>query len=253
MLEPPRHTACSRAMEEDPNKGRCSVENCPKHRGVQAMHVLPREVTETDCVMRSLEYSWNLRRGTLNLDTRRNILFVGKSLAAMYARGCWVLLPEESVMDQFVHPKLGIALGRVEFPALSPPFNYRFVPVRDMDDVGVVHQNESPPTSGNSFTNHVYPFKTLPLIKSHVHPQFAIVAIGKVLYTPSVMTKPLRQKLFAEFPAVKKVYELYGSWTSTADTPAALKYSNSTATHQGKTTEAAHPSSRQAPHITLTH
>ena len=92
-----------------------------------------------------------------------------------------------------------------------------------MDDVGVVHQIESSPTSRDSFTNHVYPFKTLPLIKSHVHPQFAIVAIGKLLYTPSIVTKPLPDKLLDEFPTVKKVYELYGTWASAAGTPEFLE------------------------------
>jgi hypothetical protein len=33
------------------------------------------EITFPAFQMSSLEYSWNLRRGTLNLDTRRNIMF----------------------------------------------------------------------------------------------------------------------------------------------------------------------------------
>ncbi|TEB33991.1 hypothetical protein FA13DRAFT_1730303, partial [Coprinellus micaceus] len=90
-----------------------------------------------------------------------------------------------------------------------------------MDDVGVVRQNGCLPTSRNSFTNHVYPFKTLPPIQSYIHPEFAIVALGKILYTPSIMTRELRQKLFAEFPAAKKIYGSYGSygsWTTITST-----------------------------------
>jgi hypothetical protein len=51
MLELLKRTACPRTIEEDPNMGRCCIENVPNHRGVRPTHVLPWTVTETECVV----------------------------------------------------------------------------------------------------------------------------------------------------------------------------------------------------------
>lgn len=156
MLTPFKETALLRATEADPNEGRCVVENCPKERGVQAMHILPRVYTRSERLvwqfrstsprqrysysssqMDSFEYSWNLRRGTLNLDTRENVLFgeraacgyssqphaenafvVGKSLASMYTSGCWSLLPEDAILDKFYYPSTQLAIRGTAFPVL---------------------------------------------------------------------------------------------------------------------------------------
>lgn len=96
----------------------------------------------------------------------------------------------------------------------SPPLNCTFVPIYDMEDVGVVRQRECPPRFGDSFTNLVYPLKTLQPIRSRVQPEFVIVALGMLLYDLTITTKPLRQKLLAEFPAIKKRFKFYPSETS---------------------------------------
>ena len=40
-----------RAREADPNRGRCLVANCPKYRGVDAVHVLPRDYTNSSSLV----------------------------------------------------------------------------------------------------------------------------------------------------------------------------------------------------------
>ncbi|TEB33981.1 hypothetical protein FA13DRAFT_1730290 [Coprinellus micaceus] len=58
--------------------------------------------------------------------------------------------------------------------------------------------------------------------RSRVQPEFVIVALGMLLYDPTIMTKPLRQKFLAEFPAIKNFFKLYPSWAIKADTLQAL-------------------------------
>jgi hypothetical protein len=56
-------------------------------------------------------------------------------------------------------------------------FRYRLIPVMDMDDVAFMQQNEVSGTrSPTHFTVHVYPFNTLPVLVSHIHPKFVIMA-----------------------------------------------------------------------------
>jgi hypothetical protein len=93
QLKPVSAGSRKRAGAADPNEQRCLIENFPKVRGVEVAHIFERENSRNSTLvgnlatlqwipsiliisqMTSLEYSWGLRKGTLNLDTRRNIFF----------------------------------------------------------------------------------------------------------------------------------------------------------------------------------
>lgn len=85
----------NRVLDADPHKGRCLIENCNPTRAVEFAHCYPRSLTKESarvssfsemlntilsfsCQMTRLEYWWNMKYQTLNLDTRYNI-FPGAS------------------------------------------------------------------------------------------------------------------------------------------------------------------------------
>ena len=96
--------------------------------------------------MRAIEYAWNMRKGTLNLDTRRNVFFrkslhaetnlkldqtkyycyaVGSSMRDLYESGKWALLPPEEVVDKYLSKprgryNRGNPLDREDFPQKNP-------------------------------------------------------------------------------------------------------------------------------------
>jgi hypothetical protein len=64
--------------------------------------------------------------------------------------------------------------------------------------------------SNRDFITHVYPFKTLPLLKSHLHPKYAIVNAGRKMQT--LETVAHIQALVAEYPSLSQINHLYSAW-----------------------------------------
>ena len=62
----------------------------------------------------------------------------------------------------------------------------------------------------DDFATHVYPFQTLPLLKSHLHPKFAIINAGRKLATSSSAYSP---QLMLDYPSLSHVLTLYLCWT----------------------------------------
>ena len=69
--------------------------------------------------------------------------------------------------------------------------------------------NGTPP-SPTHYSIHLYPFKTLPLLKSHIHPKFTIFDAGSKL---SVLKIDLIKKLINAFPSLATIMDLYAAWT----------------------------------------
>lgn len=62
-------------------------------------------------------------------------------------------------------------------------------------------------------TVHYYPYHTLPLLESHLHPKFAIFNAGsklKKLETPESFSK--LETLFDKYPGLEKTLRLYDAW-----------------------------------------
>ncbi|KAH6905436.1 hypothetical protein BKA70DRAFT_1431073 [Coprinopsis sp. MPI-PUGE-AT-0042] len=198
----------ARATSASPTHQRCLIENCSHLRGVQLAHLLPRRLSGDDRLMSCLEWSWKMRRGTLNLDTRQNIMFVGASLRLMLDKGQWGLLPEDYILDEFLSG--GYLHMREKFPDYgNTTFKYTFIPIEDMEDVWLTRQNEHPLKPAH-LQNHVYPFHTLPTLTSHVHPKFAVFMLG---YWLNAVRRESRGAVLAQWPSVHKVVKLWGRWT----------------------------------------
>lgn len=67
---------------------------------------------------------------------------------------------------------------------------------------------ESSPDS--DYRIHRYPFKTLPLLESHLHPKFVIFEGGRKLESLSLVLKG--QETFNDFPTLTALTELYNAW-----------------------------------------
>ncbi|KAH6867434.1 hypothetical protein BKA70DRAFT_1494232 [Coprinopsis sp. MPI-PUGE-AT-0042] len=183
----------TRAAAADPNGQRCLIENCSKMRAVQLAHVLPRSLSGDDSLMSRLEWSWKMRQGTLNLDTRQNVVFVGASFRLLLERGQWGLLPEEHILDKFL--ECGHFFYREKFPDLTDEvFTYTFIPIEDMED---------------SLENHIYPFHTFPKLTSHIHPKFAVFALGRWF---DHARGESRAAVYKQWPTIRKVVSIWARW-----------------------------------------
>ncbi|PPQ99649.1 hypothetical protein CVT24_005227 [Panaeolus cyanescens] len=194
-------SAVKRAQNADPNMQRCLIENCSTSMAVQLAHVYDRE----EAAMKSLEWSWGLIHGCLNLDTRRNIFFVGASLYEMYKRRRWSLVPEEQVVRQFFYEGGRRPRKRRDFPNLqSQTFKYKFLPIRNMEDICITRQSED-----KSVTIHEYPFPDFPTITSHIHPSFVLLHLASAL---SCIDRNQHDTLVKQYPWLNKIIELHTSW-----------------------------------------
>jgi hypothetical protein len=80
-------------------------------------------------------------------------------------------------------------------------------------------------------TAHGHPYKTLPNLKSHLHPKFAIFDAGRKMKDLSQQSKiplPELRKLLSDYPALTMIQELYNAWTQKipADALEELSYVN---------------------------
>jgi hypothetical protein len=98
---------------------------------------------------------------------------------------------------------------------------YRLLPLFRMEKLGITIQIDQAPVGPESFVNYVYPFDNLPDFDSHIHPKFAILALGKKLLemeTKSIVAKRVAlNKLLEKFPILEEVRRLYTAWTAIPD------------------------------------
>ncbi|KAH6892776.1 hypothetical protein BKA70DRAFT_1440579 [Coprinopsis sp. MPI-PUGE-AT-0042] len=200
-----------RAAAADPNEQRCLVENFPVERGIQVAHILPRSVVREEATMSSLEWNWNLRRGTLNLDTRENVCFLGASMKLLYENNQWGLLPEEHIIDEYYDKKsAGFGCPRSGFPVIAgDTFTYTLVALTGMENLALMRQIKHP-AQANGFETHLHPFQQFPKIVSHIHPRFAIMALARSART---VRSPGLRDVCQIFPSIKKLMIVASSWT----------------------------------------
>ncbi|PPQ82079.1 hypothetical protein CVT24_012307 [Panaeolus cyanescens] len=217
IFEPILATAGERATKAGPNRQRCLIENCSNERAVELAHAFDREFSLDEGLLAGLEWHWGLKIGTLNLDTHRNIFFLGASLYKLYRQNKWVLLPEDDVLDRYVYAN-GRAVVREDFPVFQEKtFKYRFVPLFDMEDIYVARQSSD---SLSQVDIHEYPFDTMPLLTSHVHPTFVLMHTSSVIHSQLILPPGALAIFSKRFPVVRRLKTLYSAWTSILPTRA---------------------------------
>ncbi|KAF9037549.1 hypothetical protein BJ165DRAFT_561915 [Panaeolus papilionaceus] len=208
VLKPIQIGAIKRAQAADPNSQRCLVENCSTTQAVEVAHVFSRD---SDIVLvETLEWNWAMAKGSLNLDTRQNVFFLGASMHKLYKDKKWVLLPDKDIIYEYFDAKRVNPLSRHHFPKIEgDTFEYRLFPLDDLEDIYVTRQSSDPHQP--NVTVHRYPFDDLPPIISHVHPKYALLQLGYLFHSRSIRNI---KSLVVKFPWLRDVLELYVSWTS---------------------------------------
>lgn len=81
-----------------------------------------------------------------------------------------------------------------------------------MRHVTIVRQNDvKAPTRASDVTVHLFPFQTLPVLESHLHPKFVIldaapkIAALEAAAEQSEMVGPLVETLMTSFPVIEKL------------------------------------------------
>ncbi|KAF9037548.1 hypothetical protein BJ165DRAFT_561946 [Panaeolus papilionaceus] len=223
-FKPITNTAIKRAQHADPNMQCCLIENCAKTQAVHIVHVYSRE-TRMVTVSSTLDVECRILteiliggvngmgldhgKGTLNLDTRQNIYFLGASMHRLCKDRKWALLPEKDIVHQYYDKNRREPFERNNFPNIEgDTFQYKLLPI-DIEDIYVTRET-SDPTNG-TVTVHNHLFDDLPCITSHIHPTFAIIHLGQLLVDPLT---PNKRALFSKIPWLIDVRTLYLTWSA---------------------------------------
>ncbi|KAF7759879.1 hypothetical protein Agabi119p4_11574 [Agaricus bisporus var. burnettii] len=196
------------------NQRRCLIQNLPNGHTVQYCHMIPRKLTKNEDLMASLEWYWNMPYKSLHLNTRYNVFFAEAAFHLYHDNGAWGLLPERSIIDQY-NEKL--VLGRSNFPEIQAEggFEYRLIPLDgSMESYPILRQNDhARPLNKDQYTLHFYPFNTLPLFRSHLHPKFAIYELGRKFDGLTDKDQAAADAAVLSYPELDIIYRIYLRWS----------------------------------------
>jgi len=200
----------------DPNDGRCMVTNT--EYALEFCHCIERRRMQNLEDLHRLEWYWNMRHSSLNLDTRYNIFRLDSSYHTHFDIDGWLLLPHPDILNKFRSSVNSIQVaGRVSavrehFPKFDEDeiFSYKFVLLKGWEKQFILRLNDTESESSDlPYVCHKYPFTSLPYVKSHIRPQFAIFNAGAKL-----MRALEKQKdLIESSPDILFVMNLYEAWT----------------------------------------
>ncbi|KAG6372243.1 hypothetical protein JVT61DRAFT_8044 [Boletus reticuloceps] len=233
--------AKKRVLAVDPHKGRCLIQNCNPARAVEFAHCYPRRLTKDSARMASLEYWWDMKYHTLNLDTRYNIFPVNASLHHMFDKPntfpSWTLLPTDEVIMKFWNTlergedgRLHASRGKSNILCERCPlhllmysmivkdknFRYRLITLPESMLKGCVITRQHAVTGDDTpsldhFRLYAYPFHDYPIVESHLRPHFVILEAGRKVKQLPIIYIPA---LLAQHPILGQVSQLYESWTA---------------------------------------
>ncbi|QRV84819.1 hypothetical protein RhiJN_26882 [Ceratobasidium sp. AG-Ba] len=144
-----------------PNGGLCAVGRTSNR--IRVCHLLPKN-TDPKCI-KQLEFAWGLKPGALNVNDVRNMLFMEEELLIAFMRGDWTLAPIRetlSAVNMQTGTDANLTIGHT-----TTQFGSRKVYTYEL-----VSWNE--PASHNPAAKK----SGFPLIRSHVHPCFAVCNTG---------------------------------------------------------------------------
>ncbi|KAF9496610.1 hypothetical protein BDN71DRAFT_1588802 [Pleurotus eryngii] len=217
-----RCTSCvARVNAVCPHGDRCLLQNVGPESGTQYAHLVPRALAQDDELMNKLEWYWGMTRRSLNFDTCYNMFPCGNAFHALHNALKWGLLPSDDIVAQYhdsltrVHSEF--YAERTKFPDISNGnFSYRFLPLRDMEAVTITRHLRIPtpenPMGPSDTVMHFFPFDTMPLLTSHIHPKFAIFELGRQI---SALPMDLKIKLINATPILCSISDIYRAWSET--------------------------------------
>ncbi|KAH9174455.1 hypothetical protein EDB89DRAFT_2228224 [Lactarius sanguifluus] len=130
----------------------CLIENTSHI--LEHVHCLKRS-TE-DHLLDSLEFVWNMKPFTLNVDTSYNVLRLSPNFYKSFVTNLWLLLPETDIIDAYYNAintrKLPNIDAKVYQYTLIAHENMRGVPIHRRKDI--LHQ----PIRADDFTYYPHPY-----------------------------------------------------------------------------------------------
>ncbi|XP_006454213.1 hypothetical protein AGABI2DRAFT_113968 [Agaricus bisporus var. bisporus H97] len=222
------------AADAQINGGSCLIGNIPKSLAVEYCHVIPRSMTRNGkfASMTCIEWSWNMRHRTLNLDTRYNIFLAGASWHYLHDKGSWKLLPPLSVINKYLAElQVDRNLNRSHFPeidarvftAVCPEgFEYKVIPfiVEDPAHMKILRLKDEPNSDNPSVSVYSFPFADFPPVRCHIHPKFAICELGRYLNSGAISSEQwqgLETRLKEYWPNITGSRSLYAAWTAAGE------------------------------------
>ncbi|PPR01844.1 hypothetical protein CVT24_001732 [Panaeolus cyanescens] len=174
------------------------------HMSIQLCHIFGRANSLNNRLMTSIEYFWGLKKYSLNLDSRYNCMYAGNDLHGMFDHGGWCLIPEKQILLDYQEATNadGFHHGKTLYKAMHPEpkklkdtdedeskddnhYTYKLVPLDSEMKKTLIHRfHVEVPTDPSHFTTYFYPFNDLPPIRSHIHPKFVIISLGKLMGNP---------------------------------------------------------------------
>ncbi|KAG2018851.1 hypothetical protein CC2G_008235 [Coprinopsis cinerea AmutBmut pab1-1] len=170
--------------------------------------------------MTAIEYNFQQEHMSLNLDSRKNVFFVSTTLRDLFMAEKWGLLPEKAILDRYCD-SYGFPFARGWVPEFKDKlYKYTIVPLTPPEDqfpIPVIHRYPNPDSesSGGTPTAYPFPFKEFPTITSHIHPNFALFSLGRIIRKLYWNTKFVN--LFDEYPIFLQIATIYRLWIMLPD------------------------------------
>ncbi|KII84835.1 hypothetical protein PLICRDRAFT_45637 [Plicaturopsis crispa FD-325 SS-3] len=177
---------------------RCLVTNTTST--LEVIHALRYSTDEE--LLCILEYAWNKRKGTLNVNSRYNLTALSIDWHRLFDKDQWILLPEEKYIAAYYRDAKNPSVDAVpigdNFPGPMESednmFNYTLLPrfshaMMEKSAAELVEPFEVPSEVKKSQTEwpiaqynyHGYPFGTLRTLRSHLQPFWVIANAGPKL------------------------------------------------------------------------
>ncbi|KAH8980750.1 hypothetical protein EDB86DRAFT_510285 [Lactarius hatsudake] len=181
----------------------CLIEN--SSHILEHVHCLKRS-TE-DHLLDSIEFAWNMKPFTLNVDTRYNVLRLCPDFRKLFVMNLWLFLPETDIIDAYYNAintrKLPNIDAKVYQYTLIAHENMRGRPIHRRKDI--THQ----PIRADDFTFYSHPYHDFPTIGSHAHPRFIICNSGSKLDESGLLQWRARETRKDD---LAKVVAIWNSW-----------------------------------------
>ncbi|CAE6416947.1 unnamed protein product [Rhizoctonia solani] len=147
---------------------------------LECSHLVARNTR--DIIRMRIENVWGMEIGKFYIHDAYNMLWLSRNMHAFFDDNNWALLPTEEDLEAVV------AFDDSRAGNLRPPshylqalpnkiWNYHLVLFRPEPDM-ILRLGTDP----GSYVVHYYPFETLGLLQSHVHPLYVVYNVGKKVH-----------------------------------------------------------------------
>ncbi|KAJ8503207.1 hypothetical protein ONZ45_g11068 [Pleurotus djamor] len=176
---------------------------------IQLSHAIAKSVD--DLTLTKLEWAWNMKYYTLNLDSSKNLQPLTKPLHSFLDKGTdsWLWLPVDSKLMSRLHTIHIVSpaspprrIPKAEYKS-KKTFNYDLLALKGTEYAWDIQQYLDSYKLVDIRQSHMhgYPFAKLPTYRLHLYPHFAIFNSGQKLDRFfSDNPSPSMEEIIAEFP-----------------------------------------------------